>query len=65
MAAVFAAASTYALGCTLCAYFSYALEGDVPNQQTLRSLYKEEYAEGRRRLKDYLGHLAGRREPRP
>ncbi len=54
VSALFAAASTYALGCTLCAYFSYALDGDVPDPKVLRQLYKDQYAEGRRRLRAYL-----------
>jgi uncharacterized protein (DUF697 family) len=53
-AALFAGASTYALGRTLCAYFSYALDGDVPDQKALRKLYAEEYEEGRKRLASYL-----------
>lgn len=53
-AALFAGASTYALGRTLCAYFSYALDGDVPDQKALRKLYAEEYEEGRRKLASYL-----------
>jgi hypothetical protein len=63
----FTAAGTYALGCTLCAYFSYVLDGDVPEPEVLRKLYKEEYEEGRRRLGAYLGHLSrsGRRPKGP
>lgn len=57
VAALFAAASTYALGCTLCAYFSFVLDGDVPQPEVLRRLYREQYEEGRRRLGAYLGHL--------
>lgn len=53
-AALFSGASTYALGRTLCAYFSYVLDGDVPDQKALRKLYDEEYEEGRRRLASYL-----------
>jgi len=54
VSALFAAASTYALGCTLCAYFSYARDGDVPDPAVLRRLYEDQYAEGRRRLREYL-----------
>jgi uncharacterized protein (DUF697 family) len=54
VAAVFAGAATYALGCTLCAYFSFALDGDVPDKELLRELYEKEYQEGRRRLGAYL-----------
>jgi uncharacterized protein (DUF697 family) len=61
VAALFAAASTYALGCTLCAYFSIVRQGDVPDAALLRKLYEEEYKEGRRRLKTYLGNF-GRRQ---
>ena len=57
VSALFAAASTYALGCTLCAYFSHVLDGDVPNPALLRSLYREQYQEGRRRLQEYLHHV--------
>ncbi len=64
MSGLFAAASTYALGCTLCAYFSLALEGDVPNAAALRALYQKEYEEGRSRLREYLKHVTGR-EPAP
>jgi uncharacterized protein (DUF697 family) len=57
VAALFAAASTYALGCTLCAYFSIIRQGDVPDSAMLRRLYEEEFEEGRRRLKSYLGSM--------
>jgi uncharacterized protein (DUF697 family)/predicted GTPase len=64
VSAAFAAASTYALGCTLCAYFSYALAGDVPDVAALRKLYEQEYEEGRSRLREYLRHVTGH-EPAP
>ncbi len=57
ISALFAAASTYALGCTLCVYFSRALHGDIPDAATLRKLYQEQFKEGRRRMKEYLGHV--------
>jgi uncharacterized protein (DUF697 family) len=63
VSALFAAASTYALGCTLCAYFSYARDGDIPEPAVFRELYKEQYAEGRRRLREYLDHAARRQRP--
>lgn len=63
VAALFAAASTYALGCTLCAYFSFARDGDIPDAATLRQLYQQEYEEGRQRLKAYLEHLTRGQEP--
>ncbi len=58
LTAMFAAASTYALGCTLCAYFSFVLDGDVPDPAVLRKLYEKEYEEGRQRLRTYLAHLS-------
>jgi len=65
VSALFAAASTYALGCTLCGYFSYVRNGDVPDADALRKLYKDQYAEGRRRLGGYLGHLTLGKEAQP
>jgi len=53
-AGLYAAASTYALGLTLCAYFSHARAGDVPDPETLKRLYRDELAEGRRRFAEYL-----------
>ena len=58
VSAVYAAASTYALGRTLCVYFSYALQGDVPDAKVLKSLYQEQFAEGRRRFGEYLKKTA-------
>lgn len=62
MSALFAAASTYALGCTLCAYFGLVRQGDVPDAAALRRLYEAEFEEGRRRLGAYLHHLGSRTE---
>jgi uncharacterized protein (DUF697 family) len=63
VSALFAAASTYALGCTLCAYFSFVRDGDIPGPAAFRQLYAQQYAEGRRRLREYLDHAARRRRP--
>jgi uncharacterized protein (DUF697 family) len=54
---LFAAASTYALGCTLCAYFGYVRKGELPEPEALRRLYREQYQEGRRRMDEYLRHV--------
>ncbi len=59
-AALYAAASTYALGCTLCAYFSYVQQGDVPDRKVLDALYREQFEEGRRRFREYLRHTSNR-----
>jgi len=65
VSALFAAASTYALGCTLCAYFSFARDGDIPDPAVLRQLYKDQYAEGRRRLREYLDRATRWQRPQP
>ena len=65
VSALFAAASTYALGCTLCVYFSRVRDGDVPEAAFLRKLYKDQYREGRLRLSGYIEHLAHGKEARP
>jgi uncharacterized protein (DUF697 family) len=57
MAGLYAAASTYALGCTLCTYFSRVQHGDVPDAKWLRKLYAEQLQEGRTRLAPYLKRL--------
>jgi uncharacterized protein (DUF697 family) len=54
---LYAAASTYALGCTLCTYFSRVQHGDVPDAKFLRKLYAEQMEEGRKRLGPYLKQL--------
>lgn len=61
VAALYTGASTYALGRTLCFYFSYAMHGDMPDAQALRELYQQEYEAGRQHLRDYLQKLS----PRP
>jgi uncharacterized protein (DUF697 family) len=62
VSAIYASASTYALGRTMCAYCSYVLEGDVPDAVALRKLYAQEYEDGKRRLAEYVKHL-GAAEP--
>jgi uncharacterized protein (DUF697 family) len=54
VAGAYAAASTYALGCTLCKYFGWMRAGNVPDAATLRAFYAEELAEGRRRFAEFL-----------
>ena len=50
VAALYAAASTFALGSALCEYFSRVLDGDVPDRKALRQLYAEEFRKGKRWL---------------
>lgn len=60
-ASVYAAASTYALGCTLCGYFSYLRAGDVPDAAKIRELFSAELEEGRKRLSEYLSQMHGKK----
>lgn len=54
VSALYAGATTYALGQTLCAYFSHVQDGDVPDSAMLRRLFAAEYADGRRKLQAYF-----------
>ena len=53
-AAIYTAATTYALGCTLCWYFSQIRHGNSPDADKLRKFYAQEMEEGRSRFKEYL-----------
>jgi uncharacterized protein (DUF697 family) len=53
-AALYTAATTYALGCTLCWYFSQIKKGITPSAEKLRKFYAQEMEEGRRRFEEYL-----------
>jgi uncharacterized protein (DUF697 family) len=44
-------ASTYALGRALCYYFQAACEGHVPDAQTLKAYYREQYSAAEQRWK--------------
>lgn len=65
VSAVFAASSTYALGRTLCAYFSHVRQGDVPSAAMLRQLYRRQFAEGHRLLRQCLGQMARHGDGQP
>lgn len=54
IAAVYAAAMTYALGVTLCWYFSQIRNGITPAAEKVREKFAAEMAEGRRRFRDYM-----------
>ncbi len=58
VAGLYAAASTYALGRTLCAYFSYAREGDLPSPEMLKTLYQDQFEQARETFQAYLKNLA-------
>jgi len=57
ISAVYAGASTYALGLTLCVYYSKVRDGNVPDQHEFRRIYDDHFQEGRRRLHAYLDRL--------
>lgn len=61
--AAYNAATTYALGCTLCWYFAQLKRGATPDANQLRSFYSKELTEGRRRFTEYMKH--GSRSPNP
>lgn len=61
--AAYNAATTYALGCTLCWYFAQLKRGATPDANQLRAFYATELGEGRRRFSEYLKH--GSRTPPP
>jgi uncharacterized protein (DUF697 family) len=64
VAGLYAGASTYALGGALCEYFSRVRHGDVPDRETLRKLYAEEFDKGKRWLSAHLKRSAKPQEPR-
>jgi hypothetical protein len=48
---------TYALGKTLCAYFSSIKKGHVPDRPVLERIYQEELGAGREMLARYVQAL--------
>jgi len=60
IAALYAAASTYALGVTLCVYFSRLGNGAVPDQSEFQRIYQKHFEEGRSRLRTYLETVRNR-----
>lgn len=65
VAAGAAAATTYALGQTLTAYFRASREGEpMPDAATWRALYDREFARGRERLAEYLRSVRPNSDPR-
>ena len=54
LSAAYAAATTYALGRTLCWYFAQVRNGVTPAADKVRATFAEELAEGRRRFREYL-----------
>lgn len=57
VSAVYSAASTYALGRTLCEYFGRARDGVRPDQADFRRTYEQFFEEGKERLHGYVERL--------
>ncbi|HVX59486.1 MAG TPA: GTPase [Pirellulales bacterium] len=53
-AAAYGAATTYALGRTLCWYFAQVRDGVTPAADKIRETFAQEMAEGRRRFREFL-----------
>ncbi len=55
--ALYSGATTYALGVTLCLYFSRIKEGSMPDQAEFQRIYNDRLAEGQAKLKDYFAKM--------
>lgn len=64
LAATYAAATTYALGQTLCYYFRKTKSGITPAADELRANFAKEMNEGRRRFREYM-KSGGQADPAP
>jgi uncharacterized protein (DUF697 family)/predicted GTPase len=51
---LFNAATTYALGCTLCMYCASVKAGHIPSAEEIRKMYAEQFKRGEATLKEYL-----------
>jgi len=65
IAGIYSGASTYALGLTLCAYFSRLRDGALPDQADFQKIYETHFHEGRERLKTYLERLRHKPQAAP
>lgn len=63
--AVYTAATTYALGETLCVYFSRVREGAIPQGEELRNLYEGFFKEGQTLMRKYLDQARQRAPESP
>jgi len=57
VSAAYAGASTYALGLTLCAYFSRMRDGNLPDKLEFRKIYDSHFLDGKKRLDPYRAAL--------
>ncbi len=58
---LYAAASTYALGRTLCSYFSVVRQGAKPDPAAFERIYQEQFEQGKATLADYLEALKSKK----
>lgn len=63
--ALYSGATTYALGVTLCYYFSRVQQGSVPDREEFQRIYAEQLNEGQAKLKDYFDKLRQSKNPSP
>lgn len=57
VAGSYTAATTYALGCALCAYFSHIRSGDVPDAARIRALFADQLEQARQDFAEYLSKI--------
>jgi uncharacterized protein (DUF697 family) len=62
VAGTYTAATTYALGCALCAYFSHIRSGDVPDAAKIRELFADQLEQGRKDFAEYLAQMRAKRD---
>lgn len=64
LSGAYAAGGTYALGRTLCAYFTYIRNGDVPSTEQFRKMFEQQESEGRKVMQDYIARMGKLRTAR-
>ena len=57
VSAGYASACTYAMGRTLCTYFSRVKAGDVPSEEARTRMWDEAFEQGRERFRNYFQNL--------
>ncbi|MDB5387446.1 MAG: hypothetical protein JWM11_3092 [Planctomycetaceae bacterium] len=57
VSSLYSAATTYALGMTLCYYFSRIQNGGLPGKEEFQKIFAAQFDEGQAKLKEYLTKL--------
>jgi uncharacterized protein (DUF697 family) len=57
VSSLYSAATTYALGMTLCYYFSRVQNGGLPGKEEFQKIFAAQFDEGQAKLKEYLTKL--------